>query len=73
MQNSYRLCIPVKGHQESSPGGHDFSFLYVSINNKPNFFSEVVVNKKAPGSYVEPGAGLKTKSNQRYLSINLLT
>jgi len=33
-----------KGHQGSSPGGHNFVFLNVSINKKPFFFSEVVIN-----------------------------
>jgi hypothetical protein len=31
-----------KGHQGSNPGGHSFVFLKISINNKPDFVSEVV-------------------------------
>jgi len=30
------------------PGGHHFVVLYVSINKKSVFFSEVVTNKKRP-------------------------
>jgi hypothetical protein len=35
------------GHQGSSPGGHSFVFLDISINEKPLFFSEVVTYRKA--------------------------
>ena len=36
------------------PGGHSFVFLNVSINKKPVFFSEVVINKKAIFRFKSP-------------------
>jgi len=43
------------GHQGSNPGGHSFSFLNISINKKPVFFSEVVTNKKDHPGFKQGG------------------
>jgi hypothetical protein len=52
-----------KGHQESSPGGHSFSFLNVSINKKPVFFSEVVIYKNIAHLLREQGALVRIQSS----------
>ena len=36
-----------KGHRGTNPGGQNFAFLNVSINEKPFFASEVVTFNKA--------------------------
>ena len=41
------------------PGGHHFVVLYVSINKKSVFFSEVVISKKTPDSKNEGFRDLK--------------
>ena len=37
----------------TDPGGHHFVVLNVSINNKPFFFSAVVIYRKAPDPKIE--------------------